>query len=200
MKFFLIGILDNIREWTLKWAHSAHMAGALFFIAFVESSFFPIPPDILMVAILLINSERWRYYAGITALGSVFGAAFGYAIGWGFYEIVGQRIVDFYNLQETMNLIGARFSQHSFLTVFTAAFTPIPFKIITISAGLFKISFWQMIFASIIGRGLRYFAIAYAIRMFGEKISKVVYRYFGAISIAVVALIVAGFFAVKFLF
>lgn len=200
MKFFVTRILNRVRDWTLKWAHTSHMAVALFFIAFIEASFFPIPPDILLVAILLINSKRWWYYAGLTTIGSILGAILGYVIGWSFYEVIGQKIVEIYHLQGQMNLIGIKFSQYSFLTVFTAALTPIPFKLITISAGLFKIPIWSMIFAAIIGRGLRYFIIAFVIRLFGEKINHLIYKYFNILSVIFILLLIGGFLVVQFLF
>lgn len=200
MKIFIFTLWQRLKEWTLKWAHSKHMAMALFFIAFIEASFFPIPPDILMVAILLINAERWRFYAGLTSIGSVLGAVFGYTIGWGFYEIIGYRIVEIYNLQETVNFIGEKFSEHVFLTVFTAAFTPIPFKLITISAGLFKVSLWKMVLAAIVGRSMRYFMVAYMVRLFGQKVKDLIIKYFNILSLLFVVFVIFVFIAIKILF
>lgn len=200
MKIFIFRIWESLRLWTLKWSHSRHMAAALFFIAFIEASFFPIPPDILLVAILLINSERWWFYVGLTSIGSVLGAVLGYVIGFGFYEIIGYRIVEIYNLQEAVNFVGEKFSEHVFLTVFTAAFTPIPFKLITISAGLFKVSLWQMVLAAIIGRAMRYFAVAYIVKLFGEKVKNLVIKYFNIISLSFVIFIIFVFIAINVLF
>ena len=87
------------------------------------------------------KSKKWWYYAAVCTAGSVLGGMFGYLIGWGFYEAIGQKIVDIYNLQATVDAIGLKYSANAFLTVFTAAFTPIPYKLITITAGLFQISF-----------------------------------------------------------
>ena len=200
MKIFILDVFEKLKAWTLKWSHSRHMAAALFFIALIEAVFFPIPPDILMAAILMINSRRWWYYAGITTAGSVVGAACGYLVGWLFYSTAGHYIVDAYNLQEMVNLIGQKYTQHVFLTVFTAAFTPIPFKLITVTAGLFGVPFIPMIVASIIGRGMRYFMVAYIIKIFGKKINYLVFRYFNILSFLFVALLIGGFFAIKFLF
>jgi len=179
-----------MRAWTLRLAQSRHIPTALFAIAFIEASFFPIPPDVLLVAVLMISATRWWQYAGIVTAGSVLGALLGYAIGWGFYKTIGVRVADAYNLQEVIRLIGIKFEAHAFLTVFTAAFTLIPFKVITISAGLFKISIWQMVLASIIGRGMRFFAIAYLIKVYGKRINSIVYKYFNIISLAFVALLI----------
>lgn len=198
MKLFILRIWDRLRAWTLKWAHSPHMAAALFFIALIEASFFPIPPDILMVTILLINAERWWFYAGLTTIGSVLGAMLGYAIGWAFYEFVGRYIINVYGMQDAVNAIALKYSKHVFLTVFTAAFTPIPFKVITIAAGLFKVSFWQMVFAAVVGRSMRFFIVAFAVRVFGKKINHLVVKYFNIISIIFVALLVGGFLVLKY--
>ena len=124
MKLFVFNSLERLRLWTLKWADSKHSALALFALAFAESSFFPIPPDVLLIGILAINPKKWWYYATVCAIGSVLGGMFGYLIGWGFYEAVGQKIVDIYNLQATVDAIGLKYSANAFLTIFTAAFTP----------------------------------------------------------------------------
>lgn len=200
MKLFIFRFLEGLKLWTLKWAHSRHMAAALFVIAFTEASFFPIPPDILIIAILLINAERWIFYAGLTTVGSVLGALLGYLIGWGFYEAIGRHIVEIYNLQNLVNVIGEKFSSHAFFTVFTAAFTPIPFKIITVSAGIFKISLWKMILASAAGRGLRYFAVAYITKVFGKKLNSFIYRYFNIFSFAAIIIVVLALLLFKFVF
>jgi len=197
MRFFVLRVFESLKQWTLKWAHSPHMAVALFVIAFAEASFFPIPPDILMIAILLINAERWIFYAGLTTIGSILGALLGYLIGWGFYETVGCHLVELYNLQQLISDIGVKFSEHAFLTVFTAAFTPIPFKIITIAAGIFKISLWKMILAAVIGRLIRYFGIAYLVKIFGKKLNSLIYKYFNIFSIIIIILLIILFFILK---
>jgi len=200
MKFIVLKILDRMRAWTARWAHTPHMASALFFIAFIEASIFPIPPDILMIAILLIGSQRWWWYAGLTTLGSVLGALLGYAIGWGFYEAIGYRIVEIYDLRQGMEYIGAIYQKHSLLAIFSAALTPIiPFKLITITAGLFKVSLWQLIFVSIFGRGIRYFVIAYLVKVFGERTKQIVAKYFNIFSIVFIVLLFAISLIIKFL-
>ena len=91
MKLFIFNSLEKLRLWTLKWADSKHSALALFTLAFAESSFFPIPPDVLLIGILAVNPKKWWYYAAVCAVGSVLGGMFGYLIGWGFYEAIGQK-------------------------------------------------------------------------------------------------------------
>ena len=200
MKLFIFNSLEKLRLWTLKWADSKHSALALFALAFAESSFFPIPPDVLLIGILAINPKKWWYYAAVCAIGSVLGGMFGYLIGWGFYEAVGQKIVDIYNLQATVDAIGLKYSANAFLTVFTAAFTPIPYKLITITAGLFQISFFQLIVASIIGRGARFFIVAFVLKLFGHKFNGMIIKYFNILSLAAVVIVILSFAAIKFLF
>ncbi|MEK7069881.1 MAG: DedA family protein, partial [Patescibacteria group bacterium] len=110
------------------------------------------------------------------------------------------KIVDIYNLQATVDAIGLKYSANAFLTVFTAAFTPIPYKLITITAGLFQISFFQLIVASIIGRGARFFIVALVLKLFGHKFNGMVIKYFNVLSLAAVVIVVLSFVAIKFLF
>lgn len=200
MKLFIFNSLERLRSWTLNWANSKHSAAALFSLAFAESSFFPVPPDVLLIGVLAINSKRWWHYALVCTLGSVAGGMFGYFIGWALFEAIGKRIVDFYNLHAAVDAIGIKYGQHSFLTVFTAAFTPIPYKLITITAGLFKISFFSLVTASIIGRGARFFMIAFALKLFGAKINNLVIKYFNVVSLAAAVVVVLSFVAIKFVF
>ncbi|PJE73415.1 MAG: cytochrome B [Candidatus Terrybacteria bacterium CG10_big_fil_rev_8_21_14_0_10_41_10] len=200
MKIFIFNLLERTRLWTLKWAGSKHSAAALFVLAFMEASFFPIPPDVLLIGILAVNARKWWYYALIATIGSALGGAFGYLIGWGLYEGIGARIVEFYNLTSTVEAIGHKYSENVFLTVFTAAFTPIPFKVITIAAGLFKINIWAMIISALAGRALRFFMIASILKIFGNRINGMVLKYFNILSLAAIILVVLSFVAIKFLF
>lgn len=184
MKFFVLGAWARMRQWTLSWAHSPHAALSLFFIAFIEASFFPIPPDVLMIAILLINAERWWFYAGLTTVGSVLGGILGYLIGLGFYEVIGAKIVEIYKLRDVVDLVGGQFEQNAFLTVFIAALTPlIPFKVITIASGIFKIPILAMIFGAILGRSLRYFTVAFAAKILGRQLQETIFNYFSVFSL-----------------
>lgn len=200
MKFFVFNFLERLRLWTLKWASSKHAIFVLFLLAFAEASFFPIPPDVLLIGILAISSQKWWFYAGVSTIGSVLGAFGGYVIGWAFYEGIGRQIVNFYNLQTTIDAIGLKYAENAFLTIFTAAFTPIPFKIITIAAGLFKVPLWSLFIASLIGRGMRFFMVAFIVRVLGRKFNDLVIKYFNILSLAAVLLVILGFIATKFLF
>lgn len=190
--------LRKLYDWTIHWARTKQAPYALFGVAFIESSFFPIPPDVLLIAMVMAAPKKWIRYSIICTVGSVLGALFGYFIGWSLYELVGRFIVDTYNLSAAVELIGRKFQENAFLTVFTAAFTPIPYKAITISAGLFKISLATLISASIVGRAGRFFLVAGALRIFGKKIAGSIEKYFDILSLVFVALLVGGFLFLKF--
>lgn len=189
-----------MRSWSLKWIDSSYLISALFLIAFAESSFFPIPPDILLIAILAASAKRWWYFALITTVGSILGGIFGYVLGWGFYEIIGVKIVEIYNLQGFMDSISIKYSANAFFVVFLAAFTPIPYKLITISAGLFKISFLSFIAASLLGRGARFFGIGLFFKFFGGHFGHLIEKHFNIIFWIFAALLIAGFAVIKILF
>ena len=192
-------LLQRLYEWTIRWARTRKAPYALFLTAFVESSVFPIPPDALLIPMVVSRREKWFKYALICTIGSVTGALLGYLIGWVFFESVGRKIVDIYNLQHSMDLIGDKYSRNAFLTIFTAAFTPIPYKVITIGAGLFNVSIITLVFASLIGRAGRFFMVAGLLRIFGERISGFMEKNFDRFFLAFLALIVAGFLALKYL-
>lgn len=191
-------LIRRLYDWTMHWAKTKYAPYALFLVAFIESSFFPIPPDVLLIAMVAANRRRWFIDAFICTIGSVLGALLGYLIGLVFYEVIGKLIVEVYKLQNVMTLVGQKYSQNAFLTVFTAAFTPIPYKVITIAAGLFKISLGVLVIASIIGRAGRFFLVAAALRIFGKKIQNSIEKYFDILSILFIILLVTGFWALKY--
>jgi membrane protein YqaA with SNARE-associated domain len=186
-------------DWTIHWAQTRRAPYALFGVAFIESSFFPIPPDVLLIAMVMAQRKKWLRYAAICTVGSVAGALFGYLIGWGFYETIGKIIVNAYKLQPMVDKVGRMYTDNAFFTVFTAAFTPIPYKVITIAAGLFKISITILVVASIIGRAGRFFLVAGALRIFGKKIEDSIEKYFDILSLVFVVLLVGGFIFLKYI-
>ena len=185
-------------DWTINWAKTKYAKWALFLIAFAESSFFPVPPDVLLIPMVIAERKKWLQIALICSVGSVLGALLGYFIGYQFYELVGQKIVDLYNLQNAVNAVTQQYHQHAFIAIFTAAFTPIPFKVFTIVAGLCKIPVIVLVFASAVGRSARFFAVAVLIRIFGEKIQYFIEKYFNLLTIIFTILLIGGFFCIKF--
>lgn len=187
-------------DWTIHWSKTKNAPYALFGIAFIESSFFPIPPDVLLIAMVVSERKKWLTSAAICTFGSVLGALLGYFIGRGLFETAGKLIVDTYHLEAVVAMIGRKYQENAFLTIFTAAFTPIPYKAITITAGLFKISLPILIIASIIGRAGRFFLVAGSLRIFGEKIQDSIEKYFDIFSIVFVLLLAGGFLLLKYAF
>lgn len=195
MKKILNKIKEAIRVWALKHAEGPHAKFWLAFFSFFEASLFPIPPDAIMVGILLSNKGRkWIYYAGLTTIFSVLGGIFAYLIGFFAFEAVGSDIIAFYDLGEVFQKIGLAYEGSAFWVIFAAAITPIPYKVFVLSAGVFKISIVTVIVASLLGRMLRFFGIAYFIRKYGVYISDVLYKYFNALAILTVVILLVAWF------
>lgn len=192
-------LMRRMYNWTIHWSKTRKAPYALFAIAFAESSFFPVPPDVLLIPMVVANRSRWFINALICTAGSVTGAVLGYLIGWGLYESVAKPIVNFYNLQGSMALIQQKYAENAFLAVLTAAFTPIPFKVFTIGAGLFKISLLTLVIASTVGRAGRFFLVAGLLRLCGKKIADYIEKYFDIFSLLFMALLIGGFVLVKYL-
>ncbi len=188
------GVRDRVWAWFSARAHGAHARAWLFAVSFSESSFFLVPPDVLLVAILLAGAERWVFYASVTTVASVLGGAFGYVLGALFFDAVGARIISLYDLADAMARVSDLYRTNAFWAVFTAAFTPIPYKVFVLAAGFFRIDFLAFIVASIFGRGLRFFAVAYIVRRYGQGILTLVMRYFNILTALVVLIVVALLF------
>lgn len=184
-------------DWTVQWAKTPYAVFALFGIAFIESSFFPVPPDILLIAMVVADRKKWFRDAAICTLGSVCGAFLGYFIGWALYETVGKFIIAAYHMEAAVDFIGVQFQKNAFLAIFTAAFTPIPYKAFTISAGIFQIPLTTLISASLVGRAGRFFLVAAALRIFGKKIADSIEKYFNIFSLVFITLLIAGILLIK---
>lgn len=195
---FLDNTKNKIRDWSIRHAEGPNTKLWLAILSFSEASFFPIPPDVLLIAILLANRARqWFLYVLITSVFSILGGILGYFIGMFFFDILGQQVISFYGLESQFAYLKNIFEGAAFWTIFTAAFTPIPYKIFTITAGLFSVNFVVFIAASILGRVIRFFIVGLLLKLYGERISKVLYKYFNIFSMAV--LVVLGLFIYTFL-
>jgi len=181
---------DKFHSWFLEKAEGDKARWWLGIVSFTESSVFPIPPDPLLMAVLMIRRECWIHYSLLVSISSVLGGVLGYLIGFFVFATVGAPIVEFYGLESELQKVTELYSNNAFLAVFTAAFTPIPYKIFTLTAGLFKVNFWVFLVASILGRSIRFFIVGYLMNVFGERIGKLVYKYFNVVSLLVVLIIV----------
>jgi membrane protein YqaA with SNARE-associated domain len=191
--------LRRLYDWVLHWAETPYGVPALAALAFAESSFFPVPPDVLLIALAISIPARALRYALVCTIASVLGGMLGYAIGQYGYELVGERIVAFYHGEPVMEQVRLWYDQYGFLGVLIAAVTPIPYKVFTIASGVFDFHFGTFLAASVVGRSLRFFAVAGLIRIFGAPIKSFIDRYFNLLAILFVVLLVAGFAAIKLL-
>jgi len=191
-------LLRRLYDWTMHWADTPHALGALFVIALAESSFFPVPPDVLLIAIVAAAPARWLVAAGLCTLGSVAGALLGYAIGWGFMATLGQSIVDFYHAQRHWDRVVEVYTgPWGVWFMAGAAFTPIPYKVATIAAGATHMALVPFVLVSILGRGARFFLVAAILRTFGAPVRRTIEKNFDLAALLFLVLLVGGFFAIK---
>jgi membrane protein YqaA with SNARE-associated domain len=198
-----MNIVKRLYDWMLSWGNSRWGAWALFFFALAESSFFPIPPDVLLIALCLGVVTKAFRYAAICLSGSIVGAMIGYAIGFflwqspsGEYTALANWFFQHVFSVESFQNVGALYDKYNFWIVFTAGFTPLPYKLFTITGGLFHINFVMFLIASIVSRGLRFFLIAGLIWKFGAPIKSFIDKYFNLLAIAFTVLLVGAFFVV----
>ncbi|MDO5581773.1 MAG: YqaA family protein [Planctomycetia bacterium] len=191
--------LRALYDWVLSWAHSPYGTVALAGISFAESSFFPIPPDVLQIALSIERPKRSFYYAMVSAIASVLGAVLGWYIGIALWDVLGPWFVPGIISQENMDKVHQFFDDWGFLALFAAAFTPLPFKAFTITSGLAGMSLPVLIIASLIGRSCRFFIVAALIFFFGPTIKKWIDKYFGILTFAFLVLLILGIYCVKFL-
>ncbi len=192
-------MIKKLYDWVLRWAYSPYATYALFILAFCESSFFPIPPDVLLIALAISIPERSFFYALLSSIGSVLGGAFGYLIGYQFMDIIGFKIINFYNLIEHYNYVGQIYNKYNAIAVGIAGFTPIPYKIFTIAAGAFKINFWIFLIASLVSRSARFFLVSTLIYFYGESIREFIEKHLNLLTIIFVLLLIGGFILLKWL-
>ena len=186
-----------MKAWVEGYADKPHAELALFVLAFTESSFFPIPPDVLLIAMCVMVPARAFRYALICSVGSVLGGVFGYFIGYAFFEAAGQPILEMYGAMGHYENVRQLYDEHAFWAILAAGFTPIPYKVFTIAAGAFEISLWTLVAASVIGRSARFFLVAGLFYFFGAPIKKFIDKYFELLTIAFLVLLVGGFLVIR---
>ena len=190
-------MIRRLYEWVMGWSESRYATPALFAIAFAESSFFPIPTDVLLMALAISAPHRALFYAAVCTAGSVTGGVLGYAIGYSFYEVAGKPIIEMYGVADKFAMVGEKYQENAFLSIAIAGFTPIPYKVFTIAAGVFHIPIPTLIGASLVGRAGRFVLVGGLIRLFGPTIREFIDRYFNILSIVFVVLLVGGFLIVR---
>ncbi len=186
----------HLYNWTLAWAYKPSASVALFILSFAESSFFPIPPDVLLMPLVLGNRKRWLRYATLCTVASVAGAFLGYVIGSAFIDLA---LMIPGITEDRIQSLANEFELRGQWYVFVAALTPIPFKLLTIASGFASMNLLVFAAACIVGRSMRFFAVAALLRLFGAKITPIIDKYFNWLSLGFAVLLVGGFLLVKYL-
>ncbi len=190
-------MLRALYDWVLHWAETPYGSWALTALAFTESSFFPIPPDALLIALALSVPAKAFWYALICSGSSVLGGMLGYLIGLFLMGLVGNRILSFYGAMDKFEWVKSYYLRYDAWAVGVAGFTPIPYKLFTIAAGACRIDFKVFLLASAISRSARFFLVAALIYQFGEPIKIFIDHYFNLLSILFVGLLILGFIAMR---
>ncbi len=192
-------MIRRLYDWTIRTAEAPYALWALAFIAFAESSFFPIPPDIIMIPMIIARPSRAFLIAGVALAASVLGGVFGYYIGWGLFETVGQPLLEFYGKTDEFGHFAETYNAWGAWAVLIAGVTPFPYKVITILSGSTGLNFGVFMVASVIARGLRFFIVAALLWQFGAPIRDFIEKRLGLMFILFVVLLGAGFYVVKYL-
>ena len=192
-------MMKRLYDWTLRMADHRHALWVLAAVSFIESSVFPVPPDVLMIPMILARPSRAWLIAGVALLASVIGGLLGYAIGALAYQELGQPILETLGKGDAMEAFSTRFNDFGFWAVLTAGVTPFPYKVITIMSGVTSMPLGTFIATSILARGLRFFVLAALLRRFGAPIRGFIERRMGILTIVFVVLLFGGFYLVKHL-
>tara|TARA_B100000073_G_C23548647_1_gene499168 strand:- start:65 stop:649 length:585 start_codon:yes stop_codon:yes gene_type:complete len=194
MKFF-----RNLYDWTLRQSSKKFAPWFLAFISFVESSFFPIPPDIILIPMIIAKRTKAFIYASICTISSVIGGLFGYLIGFIFFNSIGIILVNFYGMSEYIENLKEYYNNYGVWFVLVAGFTPVPFKIITIASGLFQLNLFIFILCSFVARGLRFYLISGLLYLYGEAIKYFIEKYFNYLTIIFFIVFLGGILLLKYL-
>ncbi|OQA58299.1 MAG: SNARE associated Golgi protein [Candidatus Omnitrophica bacterium ADurb.Bin277] len=191
-------IFRKLYDWGLKQAESPHAERALFWVAFVESSFFPLPPDVLLIAMVLSARAKWLRYFYICLAGSVLGGLAGYGIGFGAWQMVQGWFFAHVFPEAAFIKVQELYRHHDFWVIFAAGFTPIPYKIFTLAAGVASIDLVRFFLASVVGRGARFILVTGLLYLFGPRMRIFIEKYFNWVTIAFFVLLAGGFYFIKY--
>jgi membrane protein YqaA with SNARE-associated domain len=192
-------VLRRFYDRVMRLAHHRHAAWALFAVSFAESSFFPIPPDVMLIPMVLADRRKAFLYAGICTLASVLGAFLGYWIGYALYETVGRSIIAFYGAGARVQGLIDQFNEIGFWIILGKGLTPIPFKLVTIACGIARFDLTQFAIACVITRGFRFFLEAGLLYRYGQPIQDFIERRLTLVTSGFLVLLIGGFVALKYL-
>jgi membrane protein YqaA with SNARE-associated domain len=193
------GPLKKLYDYCMNWIAGPYGIWVLFAIAFVESSFFPLPPDVFLIAMCIAAPTRAFKFAAVCACGSVMGGAFGYGLGFWFMDSLGQQIIGWYGLEDKYHTVQDLYQRYDTWAVGAAGFTPLPYKLFTITAGAFHLNFPTFVLVSLVSRSARFFLVAAFIWKFGEPVKRYIDKYFNILSIVFLILLIGGFLLIKIL-
>jgi membrane protein YqaA with SNARE-associated domain len=191
--------MRRIYEWMMRMAADKRAPWALALVSFIESSFFPIPPDVMLIPMVLSRREKAWWYATIATVASVLGGLLGYAIGYYFYDAVGLPILKFYGREHALDTFIEFVHTYGVPAVIIKGMTPIPFKVVTIAAGVAKMNLGAFIGASIVARAMRFYLVAALLYFFGDPIRAFIERRLTLVTTVFVVLLVGGFVAIRYL-
>lgn len=190
--------LRTLYDWVLHWAETPYGIPALSILAFAEASFFPIPPDVLLIALAIGSPGKSFKFALYASIFSVTGGIFGYLIGAGIWEVVRTFFLSYVFSEQTFMKVKNIYNEWAFWAVFTAGFTPIPYKVFTITAGVCRINFPMFLLASAVSRSGRFFLVSALIHFFGPPVKSFIDRYFNLLAIIFTILLIGGFILIKY--
>lgn len=192
--------IRKLYDWTMALAATRHAERMLAAISFMESSFFPIPPDVMLIPMVLADKTKWIRYALVCTAASVLGALLGYAIGMFLYDQIAVPLLDFYGYLEKFDSFRQIFNDWGWWFVIIAGLTPFPYKVITIASGAAGLSLPVLVIASIVSRGIRFFIVTGLLYLFGPPIRDFIEKWLGLLFTLFMVLLVGGFVALRYLF
>ena len=192
-------MIRRVYDWTMRLAEHRHAPQALFWISFIESSFFPIPPDVMLMPMVLAQRAKAWLFATIATAGSVLGGVVGYLIGLLLFDLLGKPLLDLYGYQDKFNQFASQFNEYGALIVFFFGVTPFPYKVITIASGATHLNILVFLIASIAARGLRFYLVSGLLYWYGPPIRAFIEKRLGILTLVFLVLLIGGFFALKFL-
>ena len=191
--------LHLLYNWTMQLANNPRAIWLLGFVSFIEAIFFPIPPDVLLIPMILANIKRAWLYAFVTTITSVMGGLVGYAIGYLAYEQIAEPLLLSLGKQAAMNLFSISINENGFLIVLTAGISPIPFKVVSVMSGFTQMPLFVFILSALLGRATRFFVVATLLKYYGEAIKSFIETYLGWLFLVFIAFIVFGTMVLDFL-